>query len=148
MKKVTYISRSRAQSTLPPENSVIISLHDASEDPASLLDGWKDRLTLCFHDADEGTLGLTLFNQDMAKQILKFVQEHSSSAEELVVHCQMGVSRSAAVAMFLSEVLEIPCYMGDLRVSFATYKNYNKLVYRTLYNELTQAPEGTYSLLA
>lgn len=148
METVTYISRSRAQSTKPPENAVIISLHDISEPPADLQPGWKDRLTLCFHDADEGTLGLTLFNRQMAQQILEFVEKHASTTEQLVVHCQMGVSRSAAVAIFLSEVLELPCYMGDLRVSFATYKNYNKLVYRTLFNEFSQAPEGQYQLRA
>lgn len=140
---ISFYSRYEAEKMKPSKTkNKIISIHDSSEAPASLNPDWKDKLVLCFHDADPNRgLGMTLFNQDHAERVLNFVEKvmedskDQQEKEEIVVHCQMGVSRSAAIAMMISEVMGIKCKMKEKPVTFETYKNYNKHVYRVLINE-------------
>lgn len=46
---------------------------------------------------------LVYFDDDMAWQIIRFVQRQifSGTSDDLLIHCYAGVSRSAAVALFL-----------------------------------------------
>lgn len=48
------------------------------------------------------------FNASLAKEILDFVDEHWDKAETFLIHCDVGLSRSPAVAAALSRI-----YYGD-----------------------------------
>lgn len=133
MHNVTFLSRALAAKHTPVEGSVLISIHDKSEPQFVPGDGWTDVLYLSFHDMDVDTLGLDMFSVDQARQILDFADRHQRSPQ-IVVHCQMGQSRSGAVAMFLSEKYGVPCFKQTTPVSYLNYKIYNKLVYRVLHN--------------
>lgn len=93
--------------------------------------GWRAVLPLRFHDTDGQQMGLEVFTTEQAAQILLFAQANQD-ADELVVHCSMGHSRSAAVAIFLSEKFNVPCLKEQRQVNWESWPGYNRLVYRTL----------------
>jgi predicted protein tyrosine phosphatase len=135
MKKVTFLSRKQAVALTPPPGSVIISVHDRSESPAPLQDGWAARLTLEFHDTDGLSLGLTAFDSGMAAQVWAFAQEHEGSPD-LFVHCEMGVSRSAAIALAVALRYNVPCYREATEVTPASHPWLNKQVFRLLQDQV------------
>ena len=134
MKKIVFLSRAQAQRLKATDACrVIISIHDISEPPAEL-DPSFTRLTLCFHDTDGSIWVLQLFTPEMALLVLEFLDKYRDTTDVLIVHCSLGQSRSAAIAMMLSEVSDVPCYKENLPVSYANYKIYNKFVYRVMTN--------------
>ena len=76
----------------------------------------EDVLTLHFDDmetADQWDIqqynvifkrNCVLFNKEMAEQIYNFFQKNKS-VENLMIHCHAGISRSAGVGSFLSQVI-------------------------------------------
>lgn len=75
---------------------------------------FSDVLELFFDDVTEETLvqlihqgnnkhNLVMFNQGHAEKIVEFFNVHKTSCDAFVVHCDAGVSRSAAVAMSLAK---------------------------------------------
>lgn len=67
-------------------------------------------LNLWFDDAEElheEVPELVLFNDEMANQIVRFV-ESNQSAKTWFIHCMMGKCRSGAIGDVLSEYFEIP----------------------------------------
>lgn len=137
MKKITFLPRALAAQYRPAPNFVLISIHDKSEPELSPQAGWGAVLYQRFHDTDGQCMGLELFTPDHANAILTFTDQHSQ-CDELVVHCQMGQSRSAAVALYLSEKYNVPCYKVGTRVDWSSIKMYNRLVYRVLHRVDTQ----------
>lgn len=132
---IKFVPRDKAAEYTPEPNSLLISIYSLAEDQMIPQPGWKDVLFLRFHDTDGQHSGLEVFSEDQAHKIIEFVTSNDTPVE-LVVHCQAGVSRSAAVAIFLSEVHGVPCYKEDREVNWKTWPHYNKLVYRTLNNAL------------
>lgn len=133
IEKITFIPRVSAKTFQSVEKSVLISVYDASE-PQLIPEGnFEDILYLQFHDTDDQDGVLTSFNENHAKWIFSFLKRNAE-AKELVVHCTMGVSRSAAIAIFFSEILGVQCYREGLKVNYQTWPMYNKLVYRVLCN--------------
>ena len=53
---------------------------------------------------DEAFPEPTLFSETQASEILDFVQEHQARIVRLLVHCEEGANRSAAVAAALTRV--------------------------------------------
>jgi predicted protein tyrosine phosphatase len=81
-------------------------------------------LQLQFYDTD--TLSSGRFLPRQAKQILEFVQEHVHQIDVLMIHCQMGHSRSPAIAAAISKLMT-----GDDNLYFKKYTP-NMLVYSTI----------------
>ena len=65
----------------------------------------KGVLTLLFDDIVTEVEGAVLFDDDMAEQIIDFIEQHKKSADTLLVHCYAGQSRSRAVGAFAVEML-------------------------------------------
>lgn len=65
----------------------------------------KGALTLIFDDIVMEVDGAVLFNDEMADQIIAFIEEHKSSVDTLLIHCYAGQSRSRAVGAFAVEML-------------------------------------------
>lgn len=65
----------------------------------------KGVLTLMFDDIVTEVDGAVLFNDDMADQIIAFIEEHKPSVDTLLIHCYAGQSRSRAVGAFAVEML-------------------------------------------
>ena len=69
--------------------------------------------------------GFKCFDESMALEIIEFVERVKDSVDEIVVHCEAGVSRSSAVAKFISDA-----YFPDIQVK--TYGVYNRYVHSLL----------------
>ena len=84
----------------------------------------KEVLRISFEDVEDITNNG--FNQDIARQILDFVNNHCNSASAIVVQCGAGISRSVAVASALSKIIN---HKDDFLFSYGIP---NMLVYITL----------------
>ena len=65
----------------------------------------KGVLTLYFDDVEKEINGAVLFDDDMADQIIDFIETHKKAADTLLVHCYAGQSRSRAVGAFAIKML-------------------------------------------
>ncbi len=65
----------------------------------------KGVLTLLFDDIVSEVDGAVLFNDEMADQIIEFIEQYKSSVDTLLIHCYAGQSRSRAVGAFAVEML-------------------------------------------
>lgn len=110
----------------PPSNSACISITDNTMAWKPCIDpNWKESLVLEFFDCD--CEKDSEFTKKKAQQICEFVDKISSMRlDNIVVHCYAGISRSAAVAKFISIIMHLR-YPEH-------YMLYNKHVFRTLMN--------------
>jgi predicted protein tyrosine phosphatase len=115
IRQVSYTSRLHAESLTGSPHVAVISITDPGSNEASLDPAFVDVLRLSFFDAVPADEYLPaplqgMFDHLMARQIGDFVgQLHAVPAEvSVVVHCEYGVSRSAAVALFVSAYTKAP----------------------------------------
>ena len=130
---VVFVSRFNVQKLIPDAHAIVISL-TIPNDPVRFEPGWRGVLQLEFHDVSEEFLGLDvgslpdadneghlvaefkgrifrLPDVHHAKAIVNFLTEHQGGCSDFVsviVHCDMGRSRSAAVAQFVADRYEVP----------------------------------------
>lgn len=124
-KEVIFMSQQQAEEIDPScllGKKIIISITDPGEF-ANLQDGWDDVLRLQFNDIDFQILDYTLFSDKQAEYIKNFLY-NNSDFDLCVVHCYAGISRSAAVAKYISERFNL--YYPK------NYALYNKFVYAKL----------------
>ncbi len=107
LKEIQFCGRWEAERFVSTKPWVAISITDPGSEPAKLLE--KNRLSvlrLQFHDLDQPVLGSgDLFTPTMARRIIAFVIEWATHVDLLLAHCEAGISRSAAVAAFVSKAL-------------------------------------------
>ena len=65
----------------------------------------KAVLTLLFDDVVREVEGAQCFTEDMARQIIDFINANRHKVDTLLVHCYAGRSRSAAVGAFAVKLL-------------------------------------------
>jgi hypothetical protein len=108
-REATFVSRPQAEATPGTPNGVVVSLFDPGSPGPALQSGWRDVLSLAFFDADEDLVpfareqGMVVCEPEHAQQILAFLDWWHAAEEgpsAVVVHCEQGISRSAAVAKF------------------------------------------------
>lgn len=142
MKNTNFVSKSQAQLFNEPLHSarrVLISITTPPVPdsfsrfcaPAMLqADTWKDVLRLEFDDADPSHMNSVqatqyrLFNEEDAIKILTFLKKHQDDTVDAIVHCEAGISRSAAVSKFIAHIYALPFPEN--------YSIYNKHVFSTL----------------
>ena len=127
--ELVVLSRQDAELYEPSRKEICISISDPEAEPARISPRFHAVLRLKFDDITQrGVETDILFAADHAHAINEFVDQWPD-AERVVVHCNMGVSRSPGVALGLC----------DLR-GWATaalersHPGWNRLV-RTLMNE-------------
>lgn len=135
MKQVIFVSRAIARTWKPAPRSVLISVSDELDGPLSPEPGWEQILRLQFDDKDQAGENVVLFDAAMAQKVLAFVHANEQ-LDTLVVHCLMGQSRSAAIALFIAELLGVPCFKNNRPVTTTTWTQYNRKVYRVLSDEV------------
>ena len=127
MSTVTFLSAVGASKVGEPSNVISIG---SKGDWYAFACEHKRVLRLEFDDVEGfvGSDGFSVFSHVEARKIHAFVAE--CAGEPILVHCQAGMSRSAAVAKFLSDKrgytldLSPPC--------FGIVNYYNRHVYGTL----------------
>src|SRR5574343_1552976 len=134
IKDTGFVSKKVAEAYKEPvaaEHRILISCTTPGKKIAKLHnDSWRAVLRLQFHDADPGHMNkdeaceYKYFTQEQAVEVLKILKEHQDGAREAIVHCEAGISRSAAIAKFISVIysLDFP----------DRYSVYNKHVFSTL----------------
>lgn len=105
-------------------NRCLISISDTPAEWSEMLDFRKAdwALQLLFSDVEEGEAGC--MSEVDAHRILTFIELHQQ--QNFIVHCFVGTSRSAAIAKFIVEYLELD------DSDTANLKYYNEYVYNTL----------------
>lgn len=127
IKHVLFTSQRAFEAKAPWSDWAVISINN-SETSTQIQAGWWDVLRLEFDDIVEYEEPYRLFSEGQARQIIEFVMHcHAEETEGLIVQCNAGVSRSAAVAKWISEKY-------GLGFPF-NYEKYNKYVYRLLKEE-------------
>lgn len=127
MKRISFWPRKAIPAMTPPPNSVLISVFDRKSGPLpEHHPAWQEVLQLRFHDNLEGTLGLELFQLEHASQVFDLLARHPECLE-VVVHCDQGSSRSAAIALHLARTRGVPCFMAHEEVK-EPYRFANSLV--------------------
>jgi predicted protein tyrosine phosphatase len=112
--QVQYTSRKLAEQLRGSPYMAVISITDPTTPEAKLDPLFRHVLRLAFFDAvpaDEYMPTIPgLFDHQMAAQISAFIGElHAAPFEiTLMVHCEYGVSRSAAVALFAEALTGAP----------------------------------------
>ena len=125
LKKVIFTDRQSAEQSPAWPDWAAISISEPDWYPANLKQGWHDILRLEFHDIDQYAEPYVLFDQQQARDIIRFVGNcHDGGVDGIVVHCKAGISRSAAVAKWIADCYNLAFPDG--------YSLYNKHVYRVL----------------
>jgi len=109
---VYVTDRSGARTLKPPHPCVWISISTPGDPAAALSEPYVAALRLWFHDLETApgeAFGKVygphrLFNDRMAREIICFVADAvRRDIRVICVHCDAGVSRSGAVAMWLRD---------------------------------------------
>lgn len=106
--KTTNVNRFAAEAIRDRANAVLISIRSARGTlPALTRSAWLDILDIAFDDiavddAEVRAVGLSPPTVFHAKRIADFIRQHQNS--NIVVHCDAGISRSAAVAKVLERL--------------------------------------------
>lgn len=128
--RILFMSQKDAEAIVPTDNMAIISIIDNDGD-RNLNPGWNYLLPLAFDDIDREVYDYKLFSKEQGRQVLDFISMLPTSVDCIVVHCWAGISRSGAIAKYLSEYYQTTDFPSR-------YSLYNKHVYstlRTVYNE-------------
>ena len=101
--ELVVLSREDAESYEPTLKEICISISDPDAEPANISAAFVAVLRLYFDDVtQQGLPSDILFAQDQARAIDEFLDEWPD-AERVMVHCNMGVSRSPGVALGLCD---------------------------------------------
>jgi predicted protein tyrosine phosphatase len=133
--ELVVLSRENAEAYEPRGHEICISISDPDAEPARVSPRFAAVLRLSFNDITEmGVPTDILFARDHALAISRFMDAWPD-AERVVVHCNMGVSRSPGVALGLCDL------RGWATVQLErSYPGWNRLV-RTVMNEVEISQE-------
>lgn len=97
---IRVLPRREAEECLPRTGEVCVSITNPRQSPAKLNEGWGAVLRLGFHDTDRVGGGFTVMTLADAAALLQFCRKHHEAP--LMIHCEWGASRSAAVGLFVA----------------------------------------------
>ncbi len=113
IKSLEFLSVDEAQAFVPEVHTVAISILTPGRAPAQLHSDIEDVLRLYFHDGvAHGTAArkVDLFSSEQAQSVIDFLRLHNAAHDptHLLIHCEAGISRSAAVAVFAASECRVP----------------------------------------
>lgn len=137
--KIIFCPQIHAEKMTPDPSMACISICEPGY--KADLNGWDHLIRINFDDVDKAQYpdivlldGSTpsFFTQEMAAEILDFVDKLPEPVGLLVVHCYAGISRSAAVSMMLHRYLEMPI-MNEM-----PYTMHNRYVAKLMRREINK----------
>ena len=125
-KNIKFMSRNDMSLLAHNPLAIAITISDPKIPHLNLSDKFQSVLALEFNNIESliNHPNLVRFNLTNAQTISEFVKSHEGVAETIYVNCFKGESRSAAVALALSEYYQIPL---ESETSL-----HNKFIYKTL----------------
>lgn len=137
--RIEFVSKAEALKMEPRKGWAIISINNPGEEYPKLM--WNDALYMRFHDVAASEHGkifdgingeaieVEAFQPKDAVRIIEFIEGCGKEIYGIVVHCTMGISRSAAVAEFIRR------RYSELERLNRSIDNMNRDVYRMLEQE-------------
>ena len=117
MNRTLFVGRATAEATPGWSDWALISISEPDNNKKPrILDGWHSVLRVEFHDITSARPDGVLMDETHAKRIVDFVRQVAPEVEGVMVHCRAGISRSAAVAKWISREFQIP--FGDQYMAF------------------------------
>ena len=126
MKTVTFVPRKVAE-IMGDDGSILISIVHSDQPLPEHQSEWYNIHTFVFDDITSYVSGMILFDVDMASEITRIVK---NTDKNIVVHCEAGMSRSAAIAKWIYDNGGYNLYLHPSGVG--TIKHYNKFVYSVM----------------
>lgn len=113
IQSLQYCSLDEAQEFVPSGPTIAISILSPKRAPAQLHSDIEEVLRLYFHDGvPYGTAprNVDLFSTEQAQAVIDFLRLHiaAPNPKHLLIHCEAGISRSAAVAVFAASECRVP----------------------------------------
>lgn len=149
-KTTQFISRKQAERIVAPHlksDRILISISTPPTNksskaeklcPADLhMESWTDVLRLEFHDAEpSNTKKIRIyFDEVQALRVIEFLNKHTNTlVTDIFVHCDAGISRSAAISKFAAQMYGLS--FDD------NYRLHNKFVFSTLLKASGQIPRS------
>jgi predicted protein tyrosine phosphatase/predicted esterase len=137
--EVHFASRYQAERVEGRLDTIVVSIHDRHS-KANLRSGFRDVLYLAFDDYDrdrDGTDALMEpFTAEQADTLKHWLETYlrAGTHYKLLIHCNAGISRSAAVAYWAQRTFDL-----DLKTDYPTYY-LNRHVLRTLDPKIEPPP--------
>ena len=126
IREVSAISILSARNWNAQPREAMISITGTGEPRVVLKKGWAHVLRLCFDDVEVPTYGRKIFTEEDADKVIDFLDKVEGKVDHVVVHCTHGLSRSPAIARFISKRYE-------LSNGFGTHRTFNRHVFETLF---------------
>jgi len=126
IKEVSAISLLSARNWNAQPREAMVSITGTGEPRVSLKKGWAYTLRLCFDDIEVAMPGRKLFLDDDADRVLDFLNKVEGRVNHVVVHCTHGLSRSPAIARFIT-------IQYDLSNGFRDHLTFNRHTFETLF---------------
>lgn len=139
--KYKVLSRSAMKAysfTVHPEHSMVISIYTPGGSPLHFHEADRQVsnldfiLPICFNDCELGeeeNYGEPI-TVEQAHNIVNFIKQHLNQVDQIIVHCDAGVSRSAGICAAIAKVLD-----GDDSQFFnSAYYCPNMTCYRRILN--------------
>jgi predicted protein tyrosine phosphatase len=108
-----FLSVDEAENFTPTEPTVAISILSPGRAAASFHVMVGDTLRLYFHDGvpkKSNPPETVLFSSEQALAVVDFLRRNHAQPEarHLLIHCEAGISRSAAIAVFAASECRVP----------------------------------------
>jgi hypothetical protein len=126
IREVSAISLLSARNWNAQPREAMISITGTGERRVPLKKGWAYMLRLCFDDIEVPRLGRKLFSEEDADKVIDFLDKVEGKVDHVVVHCTHGLSRSPAIARYISQ-------RHDLSNGFDNHMTFNRHVFETLF---------------
>jgi predicted protein tyrosine phosphatase len=113
IQSLQFLSVDEAECFTPSQSTVAISILSPGRTEAKLHGKIHDILRLYFHDSgptETNTFGTAMFSGEQAQAVIEFLRRHQACPEalHLLIHCEAGISRSAAIAVFAASECGVP----------------------------------------
>lgn len=108
-----FLALAEALDFVPSRPTVAISILSPGRCAAALHPAIDDTLCLYFHDGigrADNLRATVLFSTGQAKSVIDFLRSYHRrpAARHLLIHCQAGISRSAAIAVLAASECCVP----------------------------------------
>lgn len=127
IRRVSFTNEYIAKRMTPIPNIGLISISSPSSKftLCELKPGWEHVLHLRFYDIDKDQGPWKTISIHQVEMLVRWIEELQGEVDGVLVHCEAGISRSAAVAKFISDA-----YGADLKKAHPLYNRgiYAKLI--------------------
>ena len=126
IREVSAISLLSARNRNAQPREAMISITGTGERRVPLEKGWAYTLRLCFDDIEGPRPGRKLFSEEDADKVIDFLDKVEEKVDHVVVHCTHSLSRSPAIARYISQ-------RYDLSNGFDNHRTFNRHVFKALF---------------